>query len=162
MVPPHAYLQQLARAYRFRDRYAARISAKNGLNDSFNDLEDFLWAAFQNSWHVKDWLLHDNSVDPARARKVVTEAHHAKALMIVQDMANGTKHFVTKKEARDAAISFHTEMDGTTSTHHVIELADGTRLRAIVVLDNALKEWADILKANGLYYFTETPPESFP
>jgi hypothetical protein len=161
-VPPHAYIQQLLRAYRFRDRYHALIASQSSVPGlDFNDLEDFLWATFQNIWHVKDWLYHDPSVKREVAHAAVKAAEAKQELLIAADMANGTKHFLLKNErvgAHDAAIQLVTNHDGTTSCHHEIRLTDGTRMRAIDAIDRAFDAWREILKNHGLYYLSDYPP----
>ena len=153
-LPPHAYLQQLLRAYRFRDRYAALIRSRSSVPDlSFNDLEDFLWASFQNVWHVKDWLYNDPSVDRAVAKAAVSDAERSRPLLIVADMANGTKHYLLKNErvgAHDAAIQIVDNPDGSFSCHHELRLQDGSCLRAIDALDYALTTWNGIFRTHGL------------
>ena len=105
------------RAYRFRDRYSALIGSQNPKpNLVFNDLEDFLWATFQNIWHVKDWLYHDPTVPKEVARAAVRVAEARQELLIAADMANGTKHYLLHNErvgARDAAIQLVTNGDGS-------------------------------------------------
>lgn len=160
-VPPHAYLQQLLRAYRFRNRYAAQINGRSVLPDtSFNDLEDFLWAAFQNLWHVKDWLRNDPSIDGDVAQLAVADAENTRALLIAADMANGTKHYVLTSDrvgARDAAIQLVTNRDGSVSCHHEIQLTDGTRMRALKALDEGFAAWREIFRNRCLYYLEDSP-----
>lgn len=158
-LPPHAYIQQLLRAYRFRDRYAALIDSQNPTpNLAFNDLEDFLWAAFQNIWHVKDWLRHDPSVPREIAAAAVRDAEESRALLIAADMANGTKHYLLRNDrvgAHDAAIQLVTGRDGKISCHHEIRLADGSRMYAIEAIDGAFAAWREILAKHGLVFISD-------
>lgn len=159
--PTHTYVQQLARAYRFRDRYARLIPGRPFIPDeSFNELHDFLLAAFQNCWHVKDWLRNDDTVAPEKMRAAVKDAESSRALMVAADMANGSKHLLLKSErvgAQESTVELFPELGGTVTVHHFLTLADGTRLRALQALDEALAAWAEILQRHNLEYFMEAP-----
>lgn len=157
--PPHGYLQQLARAYRFFDRYRKAMTYKKGVSgDAFNDLEDFLWSFFQNCWHVKDWLRHDPTV-PAKVKAAAVAAAEAnRDLQVAADLANDSKHFNLTRErvgARDAAIQFHDGPDRSTTIVHLIALADGTESPAVLAGQRAIDAWREILKAHGLAYFQD-------
>ena len=152
--PPHAYLQQFARAYRFRLRYASLIASQSFEEPSrFTDLEDFHWAAFQNCWHVKDWLAKDPSVLPAVRRAAVKQAESLEALLIAADMANGTKHYWAHGDragAADGPMQFDRLPEGRHAVNHLVVLPDGRRLTALEALDNALQAWHDVLRQRAL------------
>jgi hypothetical protein len=157
--PPRLYLHQMGRAYRFRDRYAALLSGRRRISHKrYDDIEDFLWAAFLNTWHVKDWVRHDPTLPVAVAKKVVGQAEKNPALLVAADLANATKHVVLDKPrlgAHDGAIQIVTGYDGSITVHHVIKLKDGTQLLAIDALNASLGAWVEILRRNSLEHRVE-------
>lgn len=157
--PPHAYLQQLARAYRFLDRYKGLVRTKRGLPGAdFNDLEDSLWAFFQNCWHVKDWLKHDPTVREDLKRRLLLVAESSQPLKIAADLANGSKHFKltnARTRARDRAIQLIEHFDGTMSTVHMIELADGSSVTALQAAEQAMDAWKSLFRESGLPFFAD-------
>ncbi len=158
--PPHAYLQQLARAYRFLDRYKALVRTKSGLPGAdFNELEDSLWAFFQNCWHVKDWLKNDPTVPAEVKQRILPLAEGTQALKIAADLANGSKHFKLTRArtgARDSAIQLINHYDGTMSTVHMIELADGSSVTALQAAEQAMEAWKGLFRENDLPFFADS------
>ena len=57
-----------------------------------HDFQDMMWAAFQNCWHVKDWIMSDPNVSDAQKQAVLAMAHQSPDLGACQDLCNGTKH----------------------------------------------------------------------
>ena len=51
----YPYQEQLKRVERWLSRI--RHSSKHDRNQ----YEDFLWAFFQNCWHLKDWIMNDTN-----------------------------------------------------------------------------------------------------
>ena len=94
---PEPFLRQVARAYRFLSRYtAARVSVKLDVSDEgagFNDAEDYLWAFFQNCWHIKDWIRNDPRVTNEAKERVWEAVQTTRSLRLAADLANGSKHF---------------------------------------------------------------------
>jgi len=169
MAPSHLYLQQLARAYRFRDRYVHLLAVERNLPpEEFNDLEDFLWAAFLHIWHVKDWVKNDPSLSGAQKGAVISRIEAHRDLLVAADLANGAKHVALDNKrvgARDAAIQFVRNRNGSVTVHHLIELADGSELRASDAVDRALAALSHVLGAAGLPVYLDdarNPPPSPP
>jgi hypothetical protein len=159
---PLPYVQQLARAYRFLDRYKSFHGTPHhiGQGTSFNDLEDNMWAFFWNCWHVKDWIANDPSIAREVKKALLADVHVAKHLSIVADLANGTKHFTatsrTKRTgAQQSVIEFIPLPSGAFRVEHLVRLEDRSELTAGAVASKALEEWRDILQRHGLAYFDE-------
>ncbi len=77
-----AYLTQLARSYRFRERYASIELSREILGgNSFNGLEDFLWASFQSILHVKEWIRSDSTIEKRLAQAVIATAETTEAAL---------------------------------------------------------------------------------
>ncbi|WP_210502797.1 hypothetical protein [Nocardioides xinjiangensis] len=56
------------------------------------DTEDFSEALCHAVWHLKDWLKHDHRQSVLSVSAIEEFANNDPALMIVADLANGTKH----------------------------------------------------------------------
>jgi hypothetical protein len=143
------------------DRYQrARISARGSDEGaSFNELEDSLWAFFQNCWHINDWIRNDPTLTQPVKDAVWKEVRNTTSILIAADLANGSKHFSTdpsrqKVGSSDTAIQFRHQPDGTIVTEHVIAVNDGKRVLAIELAKKAMADWQDILRRNGLLYFS--------
>jgi hypothetical protein len=105
-----SYLEQLKRAHRWLERVDARASHSNeDINnplppEKMEEYEDYLYALFQNCWHLKDWILSDS--DAPQGLKGAVERVDAErkidALMLCADVANGSKHLSGSKPSRDA------------------------------------------------------------
>ena len=157
-----AYLQQVARAYRFLDRF------KNAMTFDFpadpngiNELEDNLWAFFQNCWHVKDWLRHDPNISKGVKDEIWDQVKANPYLPIVADLANGSKHFATDPNlewvgAAEAPTQVAKNADGTWTFTHIVDLPDGSRLTALELAERAMAEWQKILKAHDLLYYMDS------
>lgn len=155
-----AYLQQVARAYRFLDRYKAARGGDIFVNPNvINDVEDSLWAFFQNCWHIKDWLRHDDNIPQPTRDAIWLAAKDSVVLQVVADLANGSKHLARDPDkewvgAAPSTVEIFPHQAGQGITHW-IGLNDGTRLTALEVAERAMAEWQNILAAHGLPYFSE-------
>jgi hypothetical protein len=155
------YLQQLARARRFLTRYRESATHKKGRRRaSYFEVDDNLWAFFQNCWHVKDWLKHDTTVDEDVRTAVVKSVHENSTLRHIRDLANGSKHLEPhgrKTPAEDAGMQMETHQDGSTSFVHLIAVEGGRDVTATSLGLAALEAWRSILKTHGLSCFD--PPD---
>ena len=157
------YVQQLLRTYRFLDRYKERRQMSLPLDpERFNEMEDFLWAFFQNCWHVKDWIRHDESLGNDLRRRVWDDIQKHQSLLIVADVANGTKHFASKPNlewvgADSKQICITPNSDGTLFIAHEIGLKDGTRISASEAADRAMEAWREILQRHDMHSIAESP-----
>ena len=159
-APPHPYVQQVARAYRFLDRYRLARSSVRGSKTraSFEEIEDFLWAFFQNCWHIKDWLRNDRSVAEAAKAAVLRGVNANADLLAVADLANGSKHLGRAKGrerigAEDSGIQFNSEPGGGTTVDHLISIRNGETVSALDLGMNAMMAWQRLLRDAGLFSF---------
>jgi hypothetical protein len=83
------YCEQIERV----DRLLAIVNSTNPY-PHIGDVEfdDLLQFAIQSMWHVKDWILNDQSLSELTKRSVSDEIHSTRCLLICADLANGTKH----------------------------------------------------------------------
>lgn len=155
--PPHAYLQQLARAKRFLDRYRTALCLKSSdPGGDWETVDDLLWTFFQHCWHVKDWLKNDLSIDVEVRTATVSAVHRDQRLLLVADLANGAKHFLEKGRntgARDCAIQLVQLPGGGEAFVPLIRLDDGHELPATAIAKNAMAGWRELLVMNGLAHF---------
>lgn len=56
------------------------------------DAEDYSDALCQSVWHLKDWLKNDARQTAVSPDEIEIFANNDQALMVVADLANGTKH----------------------------------------------------------------------
>jgi hypothetical protein len=164
--------------YRRVKRYLGRIqNHPRHLNVNEVEYEDFVWAYFQNCWHLKDWVKNDPSVDPKQEKEIERlvdrgEAVNADALKVCSDLANRTKHLVLDRP-RVSAIAKNREFQmnvvqggGSNATANRpdtwdfivdYETKDPTtgsrrsyRKSALAVAREALDNWHSILADVGL------------
>jgi hypothetical protein len=154
-----AYIQQMARTYRFLDRYKTSRNIPIDVEpERFNELEDFLWAFFQNCWHINDWIRHDESLPKTLRDAVSEDVKINTAILMAADLANGMKHFSRKSErekvgAQCRQISAIPNADYTWLFDHEISLRDGTRHSALEAGEAAMNAWSEILCRHGMHHF---------
>lgn len=145
------YRDQLARARRFLDRVLRQPVEW----DEWDDVafQDFMWAFFQNCWHLKDWIAKD-PVMPAATKEALKIAIRASPILpIARDMANGTKHF--KLDSANIRAQHH-HVDTTiipgvsTQMDLLVEMGDGSLRSGLDVAKECIAEWESILKSAGL------------
>lgn len=161
-MPPYLYLQQLARAWRYRNRYSRLIDNQRvPPGDEFNDLEDHLISTVLFVWHLKDWIYHDQHIDESKRKRIVGRAEASRELHLVADLANSLKHVVVTRSragAQETVIQLEDLPDGRASAHHIILDDSGSRQRAIDVIDAALSRWQELLDEETLPTFIDGPP----
>jgi hypothetical protein len=64
---------------------------------------DDIYSFFQNCWHLKDWIQHDDSLPPKISYAIVRDAHKMESLRFCADLANGSKHLKLDKMERHGA-----------------------------------------------------------
>ncbi len=153
-----AYLIQVARAYRFLDR--ARGASGFDLRtepQKLNDLEDNLWATFQNCWHIKDWVMHDSSIAQRTRDAIWADVKSSDLVRIVADVANGTKHFELERPWTTtglAPMQVVPNANGSWTIEHRIRLEDHTEVPALELAERALSEWKRIFRRHNLAFVT--------
>ncbi len=153
---PTPYLWQVARAYRFFHRYSeARAAGTRFEATGWNDIEDFMWAFFQNAWHIKDWLKNDPTLNDVLKQVLMSEIHGTESLLLCADLANGSKHFGSDPDrdkigATDQQIELSCTTGGVTITDHIIVTGNGKRLTALALARWVLNDWRDLLVRHKL------------
>lgn len=125
------------------------------VDESFNDVEDFMWAFFQNAWHIKDWLKNDPSLTPDQKAAISTEVHATESILLCADLANGSKHFGTDRSrdkigARDQSIQLSINENRQLISDHMIVTGNGRRMTALELSRWILNDWRDLLVRHRL------------
>ena len=128
--------------------------------EQFNEMEDFLWAFFQNCWHLNDWIRNDERLDRQLRDAVWADVNASTALKVVADLANGSKHFARSPRrervgATEYQLTVNPNNDGTYTYVHEVALNDGSRLEANGIATDAMEAWRQILSKHGMYHLVE-------
>jgi hypothetical protein len=59
---------------------------------SADEYDDAFYHAAQDAWHLKDWIKNDNALPKDERTAIVAAVHDDPDLLVVRDIANGTKH----------------------------------------------------------------------
>jgi hypothetical protein len=147
-----AYLEQLKRV----ERWLSRIQKNE--SDQIEH-QDFLYAFFQNCWHLKDWIKNDDALPPKIRCGIEDDIKRYGSLLTCADLANRSKHLVlTKPPRKDATMRgeirvavgdnvFTEESSSIVSWEYVVIGNDGKTISALDVARDALNEWKALLQA---------------
>ena len=133
--------------------HAACVCSPVSVLSKLHRFDDDLHHFFQDCWHLKEWIKNDRSLHlPANIEDAV--ASH-KALRIVADLANGSKHFVRTTHREGAyvtstSVTAHLGQDRGVDVVHVVSLNDGTTVTARDVATEAYEAWDTVLRTLGL------------
>lgn len=158
-----SYEEQVNRTRRWLRRLEDASSHPNDINDPLptekhEAYEDYLYAFFQNCWHIKDWILSDAGAPPKLqdAVKKVDEQGVLIPLMLCSGVANGSKHLrQTRDPKRRATTIGEIEVDidpkGNSKTTYTYKVVDdfGTSYEAMQLARQAFAEWEKIITANS-------------
>jgi hypothetical protein len=90
----------------WRNRYDRMHRSRARLGRRYErsvDYDDDLYHAVQDAWHLKDWIKSDAAIDQALRDRIVADVENERALRIIADLANCTKHLVLSKKTREGA-----------------------------------------------------------
>lgn len=146
-------LKQWARVQR------ALIRIENNKNRQEEEYEDDVWFFFQNCYHLKDWIIHDDT-NPISSKTVEADIERNLELKLCADLANRSKHLkLTKKPRKDAKISSKdltidcatAGFPGEGRWHYdfVVSWEDSS-MEAIKLAQESVKEWAKLLTTYGV------------
>jgi hypothetical protein len=146
-----AYQMQWRRAQRWLSRIADSPPADH------MDYEDFMWAFFQNCWHLKDWIKHDKNLPNELCQALDAEIRNLEPLQTCADIANGGKHFALDRprDGKGASPShknfdpINGEPDRAKVTIYIAR-GDGNRIEAIALAKEAMQAWRRLLEKYGV------------
>jgi hypothetical protein len=108
------------------------------------DLEDFVYAFFQNAFHLRDWIA---SECPKQKNRVFDLFKGQDALGICRDIANTTKHFkLTHKATVDQMISIAREYDPQAPKKYRLSVLADQKYDIISLADMCLDQIKDFCK----------------
>lgn len=149
---PRTWREQFERV----ERWLERIDVDQP--DRREDYEDFLWAFFQNAWHLAGWIRNDDALPSAVHDSVYATALEYRSLRICNALANRTKHLrlIPKPHRPDADFGGATLKvqvseglrSGSQSTEEwdwAIEFPDGRAEWARAVARQAVADWAEVI-----------------
>lgn len=142
--------EQLERTVRFLERIENQEQERNVY-------EDMMWAFFQNCWHLKDWIKHDEKVDQSVRNSIENDIKKCDSLMVCADLANRSKHSrldkVIRKHADAKGRTYNVRVGG--ADHGIdwdyrIDSDDGRERWALEVAREAVKNWKELILDWGL------------
>jgi hypothetical protein len=136
-------------------RWLARIEAQPPVDHVTYD--DFIWAFFQNCWHLRDWIHYDLSLPEKLRKNVMEEWKRDPSLLVCSDLANGAKHLALDRP-RDGAGAKHSHRvfevvagdPSQTKLLYYVARGNGERLEAISLARACMRAWGKILRGYGV------------
>ena len=145
-------------------RYLARI--ENQSRDR-TEYEDDFWSFFQNCWHLAHWIENDPTLTASTKGNVWNDVKNSDTIIICRDLANRSKHvtfepnYQTRMDAQVTQSQIGIEAGGSLQDENVSSARlsygytitlhkTGSHKDALRVARKAIKDWAALLKRNGL------------
>jgi hypothetical protein len=153
---PHMTIRVLEEGWRNQYERIQRSRKKlDGPYRSSIPYDDDFYHAVQDAWHLRDWIDEDTALEPRLRRAIFREAGQIRAIRIIADIANCTKHLVLRATIRE-----HAAMTSTNSTvssgdkrmtrEIVVSLRDGSTHSGVALLDAAHDAWKKLLTKHDL------------
>jgi hypothetical protein len=146
-----AYLIQWKRT----QRWLARIEHQPPRDEW--EYDDFVWAFFQNCWHLRDWIKYDSAIPAELKTNLAGEIRGYVSLKTCSDVANGAKHFAldrprdgTGAQPSHRALSVVAGDPEETKLTIYITRGNGERIDALSLAREAMDAWRGILKKYGV------------
>lgn len=95
-------MEQLKRAERYLARVRAIYTGTFAHSHDQRDYEDDLLSFFMHCYHIRDWIVHLNSVG-LTAKDVDNFINANRCLQLCADLCNGTKHCKLDRAARSGS-----------------------------------------------------------
>ncbi len=137
------------------------VCAKHPYESDVDKLKDYLYTFFENCWHLKEWLKHDETIKIDSKVIEVYAGRSGSAISLCGDVATVSKHLRVDDANRDknakldegmVYITSNLRKNGVVSTVGTGAniLAKAGKLNALQVAENALEEWEEFFILNGL------------
>lgn len=144
------YADQWQRVQRWLERIEA--APRNS-----TEYDDFVWAFFQNCWHMRDWIANDQQLPEELRHRVPQLAMKQRSLKICADLANATKHFELRHpKVGSGAKHSHRVLtvvageSSKTKIDYYVALDDGQQISTLDVAREAVDVWRRLLVSEGL------------
>ena len=152
------YEKQLARLHRWYERFK---QIDQGMPHRFPSeyYEDKVYAFFINCYHLKDWIINDDSIQINRKeRKQLVEnfINQNECMRICADICNGIKHLKLQRIRSDKQPEFKSKHYSLTlgggvepiiSVKFYVETAKG-KVDAFVLATECLRKWVEFIENN--------------
>ena len=110
---------QLERVHRWQRRVTHSANIGSG------DLEDFVFALFQNCYHLREWIEKTAKVPSSELDGLFARTPE---LRVCRDICNGTKHLTLSRASVDADFSIGREYDpASASGYRLFIIAHGNK-----------------------------------
>jgi hypothetical protein len=128
------------------------------------DALDALMHAYQDAYHLKDWIRNDPSITTSNVEQFINSDVHLK---ICADLCNGSKHFQLDERARTgdpttAVAAQHVKVLVGRNSHWYswTVSSNGVDYEANDLLAGVVQSWTLWLRAEGLLEEVETGPDA--
>lgn len=160
VVTQDRWEHQWLRALRWYSRALAASGRDTGKGSL--DADDFSYALCESVWHLKDWLKNDPRQGVVGGAEIEAFANSNPALMVVADLANGTKHvLLSAKGSRteDTRVSLFMwtgrgdseDSDSIERVHVFADVPDQEEPRELIdIAWDGLAAWSRWLRSVGL------------
>ncbi len=150
------YVKQYERVKRWYDRFSALNNGRT--HDSFSEnYVDDIYAFFQNSYHLKDWIKNDSAVPVAIQNAVEPYITSTRCLRLCADICNSSKHLSLTNPRSNEAPAFGAK-------HYGLNLGAGSQkiqlkwevdtsngpIDAFQLARECIDAWEVFLTSNGL------------
>ena len=129
-------------------RWYRRLSTATALDD----IEDFLYAFFQNCYHLREWLLDAKVVAQTELESLFADNVE---MQLCQDICNATKHQSLSTPRRPREFSLAREYVGPKrgwfeDDSILVVLSEGHKYDAIDLARSCLSLWEEFFKQHNL------------
>ena len=144
-------------------RWHSRVTSLGSRDDatiSPTTAFDYLYAFFQNCYHLRDWLENDGAISDRRLQSFMTGNVE---LAVCRDIANGTKHFRIQSPSIDSTpaivreyhpVGWPGKRPGTSESYAVILEDRRSKVELLFDLQDlanrCVSSWRGLLQAEGL------------
>jgi len=140
----HGYKAQLSRVRRWYRRLSSATVR--------DDIEDYLYAFFQNCYYLLEWLLSTKIVPQIDIESLFTDNVE---MRLCQDICNATKHLSLSKPKMPREFSLAREYVGSTGGWFgneavLVVLSQGKKYDAMELAHRCLSLWEGFFRKYGL------------
>lgn len=108
---------------------------------------DFMYAFFQSSYHLRDWLVSDGAATKDEMKNLFDSSIE---LQLCRDICNATKHLQYDKPSIDAKPRISREWDPFRNKDMGFSLYSDKKRPIPELMAQCVKTWDDFLKNKGL------------
>ncbi len=133
-----------------------KISIERHQTGDLHRHQDFIYAFFQNCYHLREWLVESGVVPQCEMERLFQD--HVE-LQICRDVCNGTKHMQVKRPSIDGDYSifreydhFHVDRpdDGPHSMEYLFVLAGSHKYDLFELARKCMAIWEQFLRGKRL------------